>query len=638
MSKSLYGYAGKLLRMDLGSETTKIEKINSDFLREFLGGSGYAKLLYDELPKGIDPLNSKNKLMFTTGPLTGTRAPGSGFASVCFKSPLTGLWADSKSGGEWGGELKRAGYDLLIVENKAKIPVYLVIEDDVVKIKPAKHLQGKTTSQKDELIRQELGDEGFQTAVIGPAGENMVRFANVMVKGLTKANMGRAFGRCGAGAVMGSKNLHAIAVKGNGEIPVAKPGEFSSAVKEYKKRILTNTGKEGWAEDGTTGDIPACDEVGDFPTKNWRSNSWGEGEALYDHFKKENLVKSTPCYKGCILQCGRICQVVEGEWKTPQHEGGEYESISAFTAFVLNENVDAAVHADYLCNEYGLDTISTGAAIAFAMDCFDQGILGKEETRSLELKWGNAETIIKLVKKIAKREGLGKLLGEGVKVASEKLGGTAQELAIHVKGLEGPAHDPRSGKTLAPMYGTNNRGMCHIHPLEGMAFDCGKIDFGLTSFGLPNPKDIDRFAENGKGKIAKTLQDFGTVPDIVGICKFYIYEGLGLKEISGMVSSLTGWNIGGEDLLSTGERVFTLQRMFNIREGVRRRDDMLPKRVLNIPEFGAYSSKKDAKIQEYLRMLDDLYKARRWNLNTGIPTDTKLSELGLTDLNQKIPD
>lgn len=609
----LYGYMGKLLRVDLTKEKVSFEEIKSEILKEFIGGVGYgAKLLYDELPVGIDPLGPKNKLIFATGPLTGTRAPGSGSIEVCFKSPLTGIWGESRSGGEWGGALRKAGYDLLIIEGKAKGPKYILIDNDKVEIMNADKLKGKTTSQKDKLIKKELVDDVLEIAVIGNAGENLVRFANIMI-------VDRAFGRCGAGAVMGAKNLLAIAVKGSGKIPVAKPDEFLLACKDCNKKVLATTGKEGLSSDGTTGLMPGCDDAGDIPTKNWRSNSWGKGKEFYDHFKSENLVKAYPCYKGCVLRCGRITEVKGGKWKTPRHGGGEYESICAFTYFVLNEDIDAAVHADYLCNEYGLDTISTGAVIAFAMDCYEEGIISKEDANGLDLTWGNTETIVELVKKIANREGIGKLLGEGTRRASQKIGKGSDEMAIQIKGLEGAAHDPRSGKTLALTYGLNNRGMCHMHPLEGVSYDSYKIDFGLIPYGIPDPQSVDRFAEEGKGKIAAMLQNWGIIPDVVGICKFYIFCGLGPGDLARLISSLTGWDIDGEKLLNIGKHIYDFQRMFNVREGIKKKDDMLPERVLKLPEFGKYSSVKECEIKNYNRMLEECYTARGWNLETGAP-------------------
>jgi aldehyde:ferredoxin oxidoreductase len=602
----LYGYAGKLLRIDLTNEKISVEEIKPEMLREFLGGVGYGvKLLYDELPAGIDPLSPENKIVFVTGPLTGTAAPGSGSAEVCFKSPLTGIWGEARCGGEWGGVLRKAGYDFLVIEGKAKEPKYILIDNDKVKLKNAEKLKGKTTSQKDKLIKEELTDETIEIATIGDAGEKLVRFATIMIGS-------RAFGRCGAGAVMGAKNLLAIAVKGSKKISVAKPDEFSLACKDGNQKVLATAGKEGMSVGGTTGDIPACDEAGDIPTKNWRSNSWGKGKELYDHFENENLVRANPCYKGCVLRCGRIAEVKKGQWKTPVHEGAEYESICAFTFFVLNEDMDAAVHATYLCNEYGIDTISTGAVIAFAMDCYEKGILSKEDTDGLDLTWGNPDTMVELVNKIANRDGIGQILGEGTKRAAQKFGKGADVLAIQVKGLEGPAHDPRSGKTLAVMYGLGNRGMCHIHPLEGMAYDSGKNDFGLIPYGLPDPQTVDRFAEEGKGKIAAKLQDWGVIPDVVGTCKFYIYNGLAPEDLARQISTLTGWDISAEELLTVGKRVYNLQRAFNVREGVKKSDDMLPERVLSMPEFGKYAQVEECVIKDYQGMLEECYTERGW--------------------------
>lgn len=619
----LYGYAGQLLRINLSRGTHHVEVPEKQTLRMFLGGVGYAaSFLYSELAPGINPLSPDNKILFTTGPLTGTTAPGSGFAEVCFKSPLTGVWAESKCGGEWGGALRKAGYDFLVLEGKAKDRVYIAIDNDKIEIKPAEHLAGKTTSEKTSLIRGELTGEDYEVLVTGPAGEKLVRFANIMLGG-------RAFGRCGAGAVMGSKNLAGIAVRGTGLIPVAEPDAFLLASKAGNKKVLDATDGVGMAPGGTTGDIPACDEVGDIPTKNWRANSWGKGEKLYAHFEKKNLIKAAPCYKGCVLRCSRIVQVQGGKWTTPPHEGAEYESICAFTFFVLNEDMDAAVHATYLCNEFGLDTISTGAVIAFAMDCYEKGIIGKGEDDGLDLSWGNAETIVELVRRIGNREGLGRILGEGSRRASERIGRGSNALTIEVKGLEGPAHDARSGKTLAIMYALSNRGMCHIHPLEGMAYDSSKIDFGLIPYEIPDPNEINRFSEAGKGKLAKKLQDFGIVPDIVGICKFYLYNGLGPQDLAKLVCSLTGWDIDGEELLEIGDRVYTLQRMFNVREGIRKTDDMLPDRVRKLPEFGAYSKIPDCEIKNFASMLDECYEARGWSKEAGIPTDKKLKQLGL---------
>ncbi len=623
----LYGYAGKMLRINLSKKEFEMEMLDPGDARKYLGGAGLAaKILYSELPKGMEPLSEESKLIFATGLLTATAAPGSGSVDLCFKSPLTGIWGESRSGSDWGPALRKAGYDLLIVEGKAKEPVYLTIDNDKIEFKAAEPLKGLTSYEKTSFLKKELSED-FEIASIGPAGEKMVLYSSVMF-----GDGSRAAGRTGAGALMGSKNLLAIAIKGNGKIPIFKHDEFYAECRKSSQKLLSDPDNSGFKLNGTIGDLGKCDEAGDWPTKNWRSNSWGKGGRLYEEFKKNNLVGPHGCYKGCILFCGRIAKVDSGKWKTPVHEGSEYESISAFTSFIMNDDMDAAVHATYLCNAYGLDTISTGAAIAFAMECYERGILTKNDFDGLDMSWGNMESTIEMVKKIAKRDGIGNTLANGVKRASQTIKGGSEEFAIHVKGLEGAAHDPRSGKALALTYGVSNVGMSHIHPIEGMAYDAYKVDFGLIPYGLKDPNDVDRFEEVGKGRASKILHDFGIIPDVIGLCKFYIYAGLTPDDISKQISTLTGWEIDGQELLKVGERIYNLQRMFNVREGINREDDQLPKRVKSIPDFGKYASVSKSAIGNYDAMLDEYYEARGWT-EDGIPRKDKLKELGLEWMN-----
>ncbi|MDD4363348.1 MAG: aldehyde ferredoxin oxidoreductase C-terminal domain-containing protein, partial [Atribacterota bacterium] len=457
------------LRVSLNDQAYKVENIKESILKDYLGGVGYAaKLLYDELEPKIDPLSEKNKIIFAVGPLTSYQIPGGGSVEICFKSPLTNAWGEARCGGDFGPELKKAGYECLILEGKSSKPVYLVIDDENVYFRDASHLTGKMVSEKTRIILNELNDTNFSVMTIGIAGENLVRIAAVMLEG-------RAAGRCGAGAVMGAKNILAVAVKGTKKIIPQNKEEYNAALKEARQIIKDSDTAKGFREFGTIGDMAGNDAAGDWPTKNWQSNSWGKGEELFDYYNKNNFVRNQMCYKGCPIACGRIARVKEGVYKTPEHEGAEYETVSAFTAFVLNQDVDAAINCSYLCNEFGIDTISTGALIAFAMECYEHNLLSPAEVEQLDLSWGNAQILPVLTEKIARRDGIGNLLAEGVVRAAEKIGHNAREFAIHAKGLEGPAHDPRSGKLLAVTYGTGNRGMCHIHPLEGMAYDSGKM-------------------------------------------------------------------------------------------------------------------------------------------------------------------
>jgi len=421
------------------------------------------------------------------------------------------------------------------------------------------------------------------------------------------------------------------AVKGSKEVSVAQPEKLKETIKKAMKAVREDEVAAGFKEHGTTGEMVQNDAAGDWPTKNWHSNHWGKAEKIYDEFYSQNLIKNNACYRGCPIACGRIAAVNEGKYKTPEHEGLEYESLSAFTAFVLNDNIEAAIQATYLCNEYGIDTISAGASIAFAMECYEHGIVEKKDIGDLDLSWGNPDALPELVRLISMREGIGDILAEGVKIAAEKLGKGSEKFAIHGKGLEAPAHDARSGKALAVTYGTANRGMCHIHPLEGMAYDSGKIDFGLTKYGLPDPNTVHRWDEKGKGKSVKILQDGLIVPDILNICKFFLYGGLNIDDYADMLSALTGWEIDSRELIKVGERVTNLQRLFNMREGFSRKDDLIPERVRKIPSFGIYKDEQRCAIQDYEGMLDEYYEARGWDLTTGKPTQAKLRELGLEE-------
>jgi len=625
MPERIEGYMGKQLRISLDNKKYKIEKIDTQTLKDYLGGVGYsAKILYEELEKGIDPLSPDNKIIFATGPLTSYRVPGGGSIEICFKSPLTKAWGEARCGGNFGPDMKKAGYDFLIIEDKATEPVYLFIDDNRIEFKDASHLLGKMVSEKTRMMREELNNNDISIMCIGIAGENLVNIATVMFEG-------RAAGRCGGGAVMGSKNLIAIAVKGSGKIEPKNPDDYNIALKEIRNVVKNSEIAKGFREFGTMGDMAGNDAAGDWPTKNWQANNWGKGEELFDYYNRHNFINNKMCYKGCPIACGRIASVKEGKFKTPQHDGAEYESLSAFTAFVFNEDMDAAVHSSYLCDEYGIDTISAGGIIAFAMECYENGLISKKDTEGLDLSWGNADLLPILVKKISKREGIGDILADGVLKAAKKIGKGAEKFAIHCKGLEGPAHDSRSGKALAVTYGTANRGMCHIHPLEGMAYDSGKFDFGMIPYGVPDPNKIDRWDEKGKGKTVKILQDGLIMPDVLGVCKFFMYAGITLDQYAKLLSSLTGWNLKGKDLLRIGERTNNLQRLFNTREGFSKKDDSIPDRAKQRPLFGAYKDEDRCIVKDYEGMLKEYYEARGWNTETGIPIKEKLLELGLDE-------
>jgi aldehyde:ferredoxin oxidoreductase len=626
MSKTLKGYAGKQLRLILGEKRAVIEPLYEEFIRDFLGGTGYAaRLLFREQRAGMDPLDPESRMVLATGPLTMNKIPGGGSVELCFKSPLTRGWGESRAGSDFGPDMRRAGFDFIIIEGKAEIPLYVVIRDENVEFRPAAHLRGKTVSEKQRIIRAELPEGSFSVGCIGPAGENLVKFANVMFEQ-------RAAGRGGAGAVFGVKNLLGIAVSGSGEVEVSDPDRLRTVLRKASQTLRDNPMATGFRESGTIGDLPGNDDSGDWPTKNWQSNSWGKATELFDYYQTHNFIGPYPCYRGCVISCGRKVHVPGGCHQTPEHGGAEYESISCFTAYVLNEDMDAAVHSTYLCNEYGIDTISAGSAIAFAVECAEQGLLTAEDLGGVDLRWGNGAVLPELVKMIALRRGIGDTLAEGVRSMAEKLGKEAERFAVHVKGLEGPAHDPRSGKALALSYGTGNRGMCHIHPVEAMAWDSGKMTWGLEEYGLADPEAVDRWAEKGKGREVKLLQDGLSLPDILGTCKFFMYAGITVAAWAEMMSALTGREVSALDLLAVSERVYTLQRLFNLREGMSGKDDAIPRRAISVPALGKYAGEEACATRDYETMLREYYTARGWNANTGVPTKETLQRLGLGNI------
>jgi aldehyde:ferredoxin oxidoreductase len=623
MTTTIKGYAGRQLRVDLTQRELTVEPVSAEWSRDYLGGAGYsARLLYDELGVGVDPMGPDNIMVLASGPLSLSAVPGGGSMMLCFKSPLTGIWGESRVGGDSGPDLKKAGFDYVIIKGKSAEPVWLLIRDGKCEFRTASHLLGMTVSEKSAAIRKEINEPKASVLCIGPAGEHQVKISAVM-------SDDRAAGRCGGGAVWASKNLIAVAIRGTGKVEAADPPRMKSFLKSTHDEIKTIPGFLGLQSGGTTGDIPGNDDGGDWPSKNWQSNSWGKGPELFEHYEAKNFIKGFGCYRGCTMACARWVHVADGEYKTPEHGGAEYESISCFTAYVLNENMDAAVHSTYLCNEYGLDTISAGSLIAFAMECYEKGLLGDADPEGLDLQWGNAEILPEMVRKISYREGLGDVLAEGVRTAAAKIGKGAEEFAVHVKGLEGPAHDPRSGKALAVTYATANRGMCHIHPLEGMAWDRGKIDWGMQKYGVPDPEGVERWDEAGKGGVVAKLQNGLALPDILGTCKFYMYGGVTVDHWAEMVTALTGWEIDGQELLKISERVLNLQRMFNVREGITKKDDQVPARVRAVPSFGKYATEPAVEIKDLDGMLDEYYAERGWDPATGIPTPAKLEELGL---------
>jgi aldehyde:ferredoxin oxidoreductase len=611
----MFGYMGQILRVDLTNGRVSEEALKEDDCKMFLGGSGLAtKYLFDEVAKGTDSLGPENKLIFMTGPLTGTESPSAGRYCVVTKSPLTGFWAEANSGGSWGVYLKNSGFDGIIFEGISPKPVYLVIDNGRAELRDAEHLWGKGVGETYRLIREELGED-FNVACIGIAGENLVRFAGII------NDVHRAAGRCGVGAVMGSKQLKAIAARGTQEIKTANEDVFTEISKRNYDLVNESMLKITLETYGTAMATDLINVRGGFPTRNWQTGVFPDIEKISGiTLESTLLVDRKHCY-ACPISCGRVSVVKSGPYAC-KGEGPEFETIGAFGAMCALENLEAVTLAHNLCDDYGLDVISTGSTIAFAIECYEKGILTKADTGGLELKFGDADVVIQLIHKIAKREGIGGLLAEGTKRVAVKLDKGAKNFAMNVKGLELPAYDPRAAKICGLAFATANRGGDHITAyIEGPAF----IDIPFLC--VEDSRIEDSMVENpAEAKVVKDLEDALTVFDCVGTCKF-MGMALATEDWVDMIANCIGWDFDVNRFRKTGERVYNLARAFNVREGLTRADDTLPKRLLEepLPEGAA----EGHKVEKLDQMLDAYYELRGWDKETGKPTVKKLKELDL---------
>ncbi|MFX1517014.1 MAG: aldehyde ferredoxin oxidoreductase family protein [Promethearchaeota archaeon] len=620
----MYGYIGKILRVNLSSGTITEEFPEDETLKMFLGGAGLAtKYLFDEVKAGIDPLGPENKLIFMSGPMTGTSSPSTGRYSVVAKSPLTGFWGHANSGGYWGRDLKRAGFDGVIFEGVSEKPVYLVTDEGKAELRDATHLWGKNTSETTKLIKEELGEK-FNVACIGIGGENLVKFAAIM-NDADEPNWGRAAGRCGLGAVMGSKKVKAIASRGTAKVLVADKEKYKEEAKKRFDWVNQSLLKMTLEVFGTAAMLDLVNEKGGFPTKNFQTGVFKTSEKINGEAINDNiLIKRKPCF-ACPIHCGRISEIKSGPYAS-KGEGPEYESLCSLGSMCDIDNLEAITYAHFLCNEYGLDTISTGATIAFAMECFEKGIL--TDTDGLEIKFGDVDVMLELVHRIGKREGkIGDLLAEGSKAVSEKLGQGSEKFAMHVKGLELPAYDSRAAKITGVGFATANRGGDHMTSyIEGPTFL--SLPFTLVDGELSD--DLEATPEDTR--ILKDYEDAFGVFDSIGGCKFMGMVLTG-DDWATLIATLFGWeDFTEKDFRKTGERIFNLQRAYNIREGLTRADDTLPKRLLEepMPEGPA-----EGHTVELEHLLDAYYEYRGWTKD-GIPSHGKLDELGLLWLEKEI--
>ncbi len=608
------GYLGKLLRVNLTDSKVKDYPLDPELTKKFIGGAGLAcRILYDMVDKGTDPLSPENPLMIMTGPLTGTSIPTAGRTEICAKSPLTNIWGETACGGTFAAELRYAGYDGILIEGQAPKLVYLLIKDGSAEIRDASNLKGKDTFETQKLIEKEVGEENIKVQCIGPAGENLVRFAAVVHPDPVRVSVA---GRTGMGAVMGSKRLKAVAVLGTKkDIPLAEPEKLKEVAKEIAKTTMENFGSQMFQTLGTAGYVDFANATGDLSTKYYTAPDFpGAYNISGSTMKEKILVKNVGCYR-CPIRCGREVEIKEGKYKLPLSPGPEYETCASLGSNLMIDNLEAMTYLGVLCDRLGMDTISGGVTMAFAMYLYEKGVIGKEET-GLELKWGDADAVIELFKKTATREGFGDILAEGTRRIGEKLEISPDEIAC-VNGLEIPFHDVRAYFGMAVAYATSPRGACH-----------DQSDVFLATIGNSGPmmypfgaEATDRFQNEGKGKTAAIIQDIRQVYNSLIMC---IFVNPSPDLVINALNYATGSNHDIDSIKQTGERILNMKRLFNLKMGLTVKDETIPKIVLKPLEGGTEGNVPDLQLQ-----LKEYYAFRKWDPTTGKPTKEKLEELGL---------
>jgi aldehyde:ferredoxin oxidoreductase len=609
------GYMDRIARVDLTSLEVTTEPLQEHTARKYLGGKGLgAYLLYHYLKPHTDPYAPDNLLIFDTGPLTGTTFPCSGRAAVITRSPMTGTFLDSYAGGSFGPMLKHAGYDVLVISGKAEKPVYILVDNGAISIREAGKLWGLATIDAERLLRNSLKEKDgarVSIATVGPAGEKLVRCANI-------ATEGRAFGRGGAGAVMGSKNLKAVALRGSYKVAIADEAALKEVAGRARKKIAEHpmTKKGGvFPRMGTLMTTDVTQVTGTLPTRNWAENVFGRAEQINGNAFVQNKTKSHACYM-CPIACSREIRTTAFGVKTV-NEGPEYETVFSFGANC--EIGDPAVinAADKLCEEYGMDTITCGSAVGFAMECFEKGLITTKDTGGLDLHFGNGEAVVALVHLIGKKEGIGAVLSDGVRHASTKIKGSA-DFAIHVKGLELPGYDPRGMKGQGLTYALSDRGACHV-----------RSNTLRTELLAPSEK-TDRYSYEGKAVMVSELQLTYVMFDVLISCAFGAFA-ITPEDYVDAVSATTGWSFSMKELRTLTQRTWNLTRLFNSREGFDRKDDTLPPRLFNEASTKGPSRGQVVDKKAFEKMLDEYYEAVGWDIATGIPTKKTLNELGIAD-------
>ncbi len=631
MAFTYKGYAGKYLRVDLTRGKSVELELPKEWARNYIGGSGIgARILYDEVPPEVGPLSPENLLIFATGPITGTVYPPSGRYCVVMRSPLTGIWGEAHSGGHFGPELKYAGYDLIVIQGRASKPVYLWIDEDRIELRDAEKLWGRNVVETTNMLLEELGDPEVRVACIGQAGENLVRFACIM------NDYFRAAGRTGAGAVMGSKNLKAIAVRGSKDVEVANFDRVweltEDAHARYTGGYWGKASHEALYRFGTENLVTWENEIGRLPTK-------GHSTGVFDYvdeigperFEREFIVHRRACMN-CRIQCKKVSRVAQGKYEGTVSEGPEYETVVALGSNCLIRDFPAILRANHLCNLYGMDTISCGGTVSFAMECFERGALSESEI-GFPLRWGDGDAMVRLVELIARRKGIGEVLADGVRAAARRMGKGSQRWAIHVKGMEVSGQDGRSHQSVGLTHAVAVRGADHLRSLSSL----DELDFKPTiieRYGKAKAKAIgDRLSMKYKGILVKDMEDLYAIVDALITCKYgtmwppIFY----LDDYSKLLPAVTGIEEFAriEEVRAAAERIVNLKRAFNARLGLDRKDDTLPDRFLKEPMPRGPGK---GKVVDLKPMLDEYYRERGWDVRTGLQKQDTLERLGLADV------
>lgn len=622
------GVIGKILNIDLTNSLIWEEDHSKDSVVDYLGSRGTnAKILWEQVKAGIDPLGEESKLVFGAGLLSGTAAPCSGRTTVTCISPLTNLYLKTNVGGQWGGQLKLAGYSTIIVHGKAKEPAYIFIDNDTVEIRNASKYWGMDVREADRSIKKDIGDEDIQLALIGPAGENKVKFASIMFSVYSAA------GRGGAGAVMGSKNLKGIAVKGTLAIEVQEPDKFQKLAEEAAKNIMNDSGYEGLSTYGTADILYGVNEMKLLPAYNFKRSSVEDASNITGQSLTHNgyLKRRVSCFS-CVISCHRYTTVDSGKYAGTYSGGPEYETIVGCGPGCGIINTEAILKANELINILGMDTISTASVIQWAMECYEKGIINDKDTDGIRLVWGNEDALMEMINKIAYRDGFGNMLAEGVKKASDIVGGESYKWAVHGKGLEQSRIETRLSKGYALSFAVNPRGADHLHTQVAAEFGMGDEARKLVKEITGDENYATPYSIEKKADMVRWHEDCYAVTDCLGFCTFTSSSLYGItpKIMAEAFSYATGIKISEKEIMEAGRRVVTLEKCINVRQGAARKDDKLPYRLMNEMVSERKDDKTAINSQEELDiMLDEYYELHGWDKASSWPTETVLKKLKL---------